>query len=197
MDIRKVHIASMCALALCLGPACFAQAEPKAAPAVNQDSLILQDFEKRVADYIKLRKQVEVSSPAQKPTNSSSKLADYSAEMAPRMRAARPSARPGDIFTAQIGELFRRLIATSFSGSNGRKLRASLRHAEPVRGMRLEVNADYPEKTPLQSTPPSLLIDLPKLPAELEYRIVGRDLVLRDVGANLIVDFIPGAIPPS
>jgi hypothetical protein len=28
----------------------------------------------------------------------------------------------------------------------------------------------------------------------MEYRVVGKDLVLRDVDANLIVDFIPNAI---
>jgi len=33
------------------------------------------------------------------------------------------------------------------------------------------------------------------LPPELDYRVVGRDLVLRDVKANLVVDFIANAIP--
>jgi hypothetical protein len=32
------------------------------------------------------------------------------------------------------------------------------------------------------------------LPEELEYRIVGKNLILRDTGADLIVDFIPDAI---
>ena len=45
--------------------------------------------------------------------------------------------------------------------------------------------------------PPSILLNLPALPHELDYRIVGRTLVLRDVGANLMVDYIPGAIPSS
>jgi hypothetical protein len=35
----------------------------------------------------------------------------------------------------------------------------------------------------------------PALPPELEYRTVGRDLVLRDVGAHLIVDAVQGVIP--
>ena len=39
--------------------------------------------------------------------------------------------------------------------------------------------------------PPSLLLNLPKLPKELEYRFVGRELILRDIAANLIVDVIP------
>ena len=41
----------------------------------------------------------------------------------------------------------------------------------------------------------NLLATLPQLPEDLEYRIVGKDLILRDVHANVIVDFIPGIIP--
>jgi hypothetical protein len=35
---------------------------------------------------------------------------------------------------------------------------------------------------------------LPQLPEDVEYRIVGKTLILRDVDANIIVDFIPNAI---
>jgi hypothetical protein len=59
------------------------------------------------------------------------------------------------------------------------------------------VNAAYPATLPLQSTPPTLLLNLPRLPKELEYRIVGRDMALHDTVTNLIVDFIPNAIPAS
>jgi hypothetical protein len=41
----------------------------------------------------------------------------------------------------------------------------------------------------------ALLWALPALPGELEYRIVGRDLVLWDEHAALIIDFIPNAFP--
>ena len=37
----------------------------------------------------------------------------------------------------------------------------------------------------------SVLMALPTLPKELEFRFVGRDLILRDTHANLIVDFLP------
>jgi len=35
---------------------------------------------------------------------------------------------------------------------------------------------------------------LPPLPKGLEYRILGRYLVLRDVDASLIIDYIPEAV---
>jgi hypothetical protein len=53
----------------------------------------------------------------------------------------------------------------------------------------LKVNARYPADAPLPTVPPNLLANLPQLPEDLEYRIIGRDLILRDVHANLIVDF--------
>jgi hypothetical protein len=60
--------------------------------------------------------------------------------------------------------------------------------------MVLKVNARYPEAAPLPTVPPNLLASLPPLPKDLEYRIVGNDLILRDVHANVIIDFIPMAI---
>jgi hypothetical protein len=43
--------------------------------------------------------------------------------------------------------------------------------------------------------PPLILVNLPRLPDGLEYRFMGRDLILRDRDANIIVDFLPGAVP--
>jgi hypothetical protein len=47
----------------------------------------------------------------------------------------------------------------------------------------------------MATMPPGLLKVLPALPKELEYRIIGRDLVLRDVDASLIIDYVPNVIP--
>ena len=82
-------------------------------------------------------------------------------------------------------------------GPNAGRVEKSLRSSEPeVRSKVLvEVNHKYPPNVPLQSTPPTLLVNLPKLPPELEYRVVGNYLVLMDSKANLILDYIPNAIP--
>ena len=54
---------------------------------------------------------------------------------------------------------------------------------------------EYPTKIPLETFPPVLLRKLPDLPPELEYRIVNKNLILRDVKANLIVDILRGVVP--
>jgi hypothetical protein len=57
----------------------------------------------------------------------------------------------------------------------------------PIRRV-AEVNAAYPLH--FGAHPWSVFRALPPLPEELEYRFVGRDLVLIDVTANLVVDVL-------
>ena len=57
------------------------------------------------------------------------------------------------------------------------------------------VNTPYPENAPLATVPPLILVNLPRLPDGLEYRFMGRHLILRDQPSNLIIDFVPGAVP--
>ena len=56
------------------------------------------------------------------------------------------------------------------------------------------MNAKYPSGETLPTVPPNLLANLPTLQKDVEYRVIGRTLILRDVDANIIVDFIPNAI---
>jgi hypothetical protein len=66
---------------------------------------------------------------------------------------------------------------------------------EPPSIGRPSVYLRFPASAQMAAMPPSMLAALPVLPEELEYRIVGTDLVLRDIDAALILDFIPAAIP--
>jgi len=97
-------------------------------------------------------------------------------------------------FAPEIAAEFRRLIGIAMKVPDTTHVQQSLKHAEPVR-LKLRVNYSYPEGVPLQSMPSTLLMNLPKLPPELDYRVVGHDLVLRDTIGNLIVDLIPNAMP--
>ena len=169
----------------------LAQSNPKPSPGVNRDALIDTDFEKHVTDYMKLRQQALTGMNVPKTTDSATEIAEFQHQLAAKIRALRPNAGQGDIFTSEISDRFRRLIAQAMRGPDGAKIRASFQHAEPIRGVHLDVNQSYPDNLPLQSMPPSLLLNLPRLPKELEYRFVGRELVLRDIPANLIVDAIP------
>jgi hypothetical protein len=162
---------------------------------VNRESLILEDFGRRVADYVKLHKAARSQVPDLTPTNSTEAIEHHEHKLAHRIRESRRGASQGHIFTPEISAEFRRLIAVTMQGEEAERIHKSLRRAEPVRPQPLRVNGAYPAGLPLQSTPPSLLLNLPSLPPEVEYRVVGHDLILRDIEANLIVDFISNAIP--
>ena len=74
-------------------------------------------------------------------------------------------------------------------------MRRTIQEGDPVTPTTLRVNDVYPEEIPLTTMPPTLLRLLPALPMELAYRIIGRALVLQDIKTNVIVDFLPDAIP--
>ena len=56
------------------------------------------------------------------------------------------------------------------------------------------VNTAYPEKAALATVPPLILDQLPRY-RRARVPLHGRDLILRDTNANLIVDFIDEAVP--
>ena len=66
---------------------------------------------------------------------------------------------------------------------------------ELPKGVKVTVNSMYPTTIPLVTFPAKLLKTLPDLPPELEYRIVNRDLILRDVEGNYVVDVMPDVFP--
>lgn len=191
---RKSAMASLAALVLA---STFAASQAKPAQRVNQNAAISADFEKRVTDYMKLRQSAQAGLTTPKNTQSPTQLIEYQHQLADRIRSGRPQAQQGDIFAPEIIGLFRHLVSQSINGPQGMRIRKSYERAEPIRGVHLEVNEAYPDGLALQSMPPSLLLNLPKLPKELEYRFVDHELILRDVAANLIVDFIPDLTMPS
>jgi hypothetical protein len=147
-----------------------------------------------VRQYLGLRKKAAGQAP--RPTDSPQAIASSQRELGNKVRVLRAGAKQGEIFAPEIARYFRQQLAGALAGQSGRKVRASLRRAEPVK-MDLQINQSYPENVPLQSMPPTVLLKLPELPDGLEYRILDRELVLRDTEANIVVDYIPQALPDT
>jgi hypothetical protein len=164
---------------------------PPQAPPVSPEPPAFGEFTQRVQEYVKLQK----AAPRLKTTKDRKQIVERRRALAEKIREMRANAKPGDIFTPEASEEFRRVIRSTFQGPNASKVRKTIRQGEPLRGWHLSVNGDYPEHLPLTTVPPTLLLHLPQLPAEVAYRIIGHDFVLEDTEARLIIDFIPGAIP--
>ena len=98
-------------------------------------------------------------------------------------------AGPGDEVTARIRDVIRKDWARRSAAD-----RAGLAEDMPP-GAVADINATYPSTLPLATFPASLLAALPPLPEEIEYRFVGRHLILRDVKANIIIDVLRNVLP--
>ena len=161
---------------------------------VNADSAIIQTFLTRVNDYVKLRKKALQGLPAPSHSMKRGDLLKEQQRMAERIAVARPEAKQGDICSPEIAAELRRLIGISLNSPGAEKLRASFRKQDKA-PTPLKVNAVFPDRLPMPTAPPTLLINLPHLPPVVDYRFVGSALVLRDTTAGSIIDFVPDALP--
>ena len=153
----------------------------------------LRHFQEDVADYADLHAKQLAKLGTLEPVAVQEALARAIA-------AKRAKAEPGDIFRPEVQPLFRRLIAEQLKGPDALDARKAVVDGNP--GLEedsvpivVRVNAVYPLDAPRSTVPPSLLLTLPPLPSSLHYRFVGRDLILLDSVAQLIVDVLPAAAP--
>ena len=153
----------------------------------------LRHFQEDVADYADLHAKQLARLTSLEPVAVQEALARA-------MAAKRAKAEPGDIFRPEVQPLFRRLIAAQLNGPDALDARKAVVEGNP--GLEEEsvpivvrVNAVYPLDAPRSTVPPSVLLTLPPLPSSLHYRFVGRDLVLVDSVAQLVVDVLPAAAP--
>ena len=118
------------------------------------------------------------------------------AALAAAIRAERRDARQGDFFTPALGRELRARINDALLDHDytAEDVRASARvDTIDSREFRPEINGPF-FWVLAAAMFPCVIESLPPLPPELQYRIVGNDLLLIDVHASLIVDFLPEAL---
>ena len=166
-------------------------------PLSPEDAKALATMNDRLGAYVDLHTKIEGKLP-KLPKDATPQQIDKKQRALERLvREARTTAKPGDIFTPEAQPVIRRLLASVFEGPDGKKLKASImdeNQAAPS-AAKLAVNARYPDSVPLTSVPPQVLQTLPKLTEDLEYRFIGDSLILLDVHAHIIADFIGDVLP--
>jgi hypothetical protein len=155
----------------------------------------LSDFQLRVEQYAELHRRIERDAPIPISEDWSQVRAAVD-NLATRIREERASATQGAIFTPDVERWIRLTLAECLEGVTI-DVFLHLINEEDWKDFTLipEVNGRWPEGAPLPSMPAHLLAVLPQLPAELQYRFMNRDLLLWDPDANVIVDYIKGALP--
>ena len=154
----------------------------------------VETFDKQVKNYIQLRNKVKDSAPKLSKDSTPEQLQAYRIALEQSLRAARAGAKQGDLLTPATAEHIRRTLKAEFQGKDRRDLRDTVFETE-VQGVVLRVNYPYAESAELSEMPATLLSKLPPLPKELRYRFVGRNMLLIDRECNLIIDYMPDALP--
>jgi len=184
--------------------ACAADRAPESrkAESAGSDSTAAAspDFQRRVDDYVALRNRLAAKVGPIDETRSQAEIAARAATLAQLIGNARTGAKQGDIFTPAAAAQFVVLIKREFqdrpdSVKETREDQEEEHRSDGLPDFEPRVNQIFPTAYPLPTFPPALLPRLPTLPKEVEYRIIAHHLILRDVEANLIVDFIPHVVP--
>jgi hypothetical protein len=169
------------------------------AAGTQQDAAALEQFRARVEEYAKLHRSLEEKIPRVSKDATPEQISAHKKALADAIQQARSNANPGDVI-GNAEQSLRQLITDELKGRQGAEARAMARDGNPAnepigKPLVLSVNAPYPPEAPVSSVPPTLLLRLPPLPEELNYRFIGRHLILLDTHADVIADFILNATP--
>jgi hypothetical protein len=163
-------------------------------PLSEADAAALATMNDRLKKYVEIHEKVEDELPKRSADATPEEIDKNQRAFELKVREARKHAKQGDIFGPEAQPVIKRLLAAVFAGPEGKELVASILDENPV-GMKLAVNMRYPDSVPISTVPPEVLQTLPRLSEDMEYRFIGRHLILLDSHAHVVADFIPDAIP--
>lgn len=193
--------ACACALLLLGGIGYGAPAAPSKAQSASppptvtaSDKAVIRNFTARAKAFVKLRNRVRARLPKLSKDSTAEQIAAHKKAFEEAVRTARRGAKPGDILTPATAQYIRRLIRTEFKGKERSEVKKAILEAE-TGGVPLRVNYPYPEATEFSEVPAKLLLELPLLPKELNYRFAGRHMLLLDKENGLILDYMLNALP--
>lgn len=149
----------------------------------------VEDFNTRVWAYFELRGTLEKGLLALTITDDPAKIERAESDLAGKLRVARVGAKQGEFFTPPIEKEFKKALIFEMSASTW----AAIMDGNPGEFPH-EVNGTYEKGRSMSTVPANVLALLPTLPDGIQYRFVGRHLILHDTRANVIIDRIPYAI---
>lgn len=188
---RTIYFALMLLLTTATLQLAISQSEPLS----SSDQKLLSDFGNKAKSYSD--KEHLLAASKMKPTEDVGKLQQQRKQLRQAVQQSRANARRGDFFTPETADTFRKLLSNLLNSPEGKKIKVSLNHAEPAAPAEFKVNGEFPNQDgqPIQSVPPTVLKVLPALPKGLDYCIAGKTLALRDSVANMVIDYLPNALP--
>jgi len=197
--LRRVRLATVALATICC--ACSPTLPPQTVPA--QPDPTFEPFKQALQAYVDQTQPFRKVAAQEAEKVPGKATASAGAEQSVRTRqnslteALRTKLRP----TAKQGDLVTPAMAAAISGEIQKAFNT------PKRDLILDELGEQNQTPANDSTPavnqqlvaprvpPRLMEILPPLPKQLEYDFVDRTLVIRDVDADVVVDFIPNALP--
>ena len=198
MILKRGLVGGFAAAALVLSASASAQT-PAATPAAQasvspKHRAAFEAFEARVKEYVSLREGIEAKLPKLAKDATPEQIEAHKNAFQKAVRAARSSAKQGDLFAPGLAVDIREVIKAETPQRVKQEVRETVLESE-VKAVPLRVNYPYPDTQELLEMPPTLLLRLPQLPKQVRYRYVGRNLLLVDRENGLIVDYMTDALP--
>jgi hypothetical protein len=186
-------IVGAAAMVVVVASPAFGQQPPPTLPVIEFNVEVLgtrlSEFTAKMDAYAELRRSLEAGLPVLAVTDRPSEIYQAERLLAARIREARAGARRGDLFTEEIRRGFRQLLRPLSNAAACEVIRV-----DNPGEFSYAVNGEYPKGRPLSTVPAAMLAVLPRLPEDVWYRFLDRDLILHDSRANIILDRIDNAI---
>jgi Calcineurin-like phosphoesterase len=202
MHTRRRLLLAVVVLAPLLSSVCAPQLPPTAVPPTDDPALeplrvALKGYIDQTQPYRKEAAQAAEQVPGKA-------MPSVGAETAVRTRQKvlaealktklRPNAQPGEILGDGAAAAIRKTVDDVFNGPKHDLLMDALAEQNDA-GQAAPQTLVINEHTDAPRTPALLNTILPPLPKQLEYGFAGRTLLLRDVDADVVVDYLPDTLP--
>ncbi len=164
-------------------------------PAADKQAVAV--FDKAVTDYANLHRRLARAWPPLSFVSDREQAELVAEDFRRVLRDARPHAAQGNFFTPEVAYVVRVGLANAVRESTLDVAGISLQIEEEGDAIPSWWTPVVNEPLPLGAAGAGLQVgsELPALPSELEYRLVGRDLVLLDAHANRVLDVLELAAP--
>ena len=162
----------------------------------NPQPASLQEFQTRLDAYLDLRGSLARKLQPLSSTPNAAELARRQEALANGVKRARATAKRGDLVPGPVAQLMAKIVREDFQRRNPAAKMGLFEEVPATKGASL-INRTYPADQALPTVPPLLLMNLPKLPDNLQYRFVGRDVVILDGDLQLVIDYIPNVLPSA
>jgi len=181
------------------------ESSPQAAPApavrrapdtsaAQSDATVLAEFKAKVEKYVAVRDTLIDHTAPLKKTDDPGGITAAERALAEKIRQTRPGAKQGEFFTPATVAAFRRMMSPALKGPEGPENKNAIKDDVPE-NVPFRIDGEYPKQETVSTVAPDVLLHLPALPDNVQYRFVGKHLILYDARANTVIDYFLNAIP--